>query len=87
MQKDLFKPAMKGGGRMENKFTKPFHGDSCPKCGGGLIVKTDCDPSKDDDFTIWYRDGDEVYCDECDFKSCLSVDEDSVYVQDTDYDD
>lgn len=65
-------------------FEKSFINESCPDCGGNLIVKTDCDPSKDDDFEIWFTDGDEVFCDECEFKSVISVDEESgeAWVQD-----
>ena len=57
-------------------FEKDFPNESCPICGGNLTVKTKCDPSNDDDFEVWFTDGDEVCCDECDFKSCISVSED-----------
>ena len=49
--------------------------DDCPHCGDSLEVLTDND--KPD----WYYDGDDVRCTNCDFKSCISVDEDHAYVQ------
>ena len=72
-----------GVGGSASIFEKAFPNESCPECGGNLTVKTNCDPSKDDDFEIWFTDGDEVNCDDCDFKSCISVSEDGeAWVQD-----
>lgn len=76
----LSKTAVSGSASL---FEKDFPNESCPECGGNLTVKTKCDPSKDDDFEIWFTDGDEVTCDDCDFKSCISVSDDGeAWVQD-----
>lgn len=67
-------------------FSKYFPFEDCPECGDALIVKTNCDPADDTDDGMFFSDGDEVFCDDpnCNFKSALSVDEESgeMWVQD-----
>lgn len=61
---------------------KYFPFEDCPECGGTLTAKTKCDTSKDTDSELWFTDGDDVFCDYCDFKSTVTVSEDGeIWVQ------
>ena len=58
------------------KEWKLINFDECRECGDSLEGFTDNDKEG------WFYDGDDVRCVECDFKSCISVDEEGyAYVQ------
>lgn len=59
------------------KKWKHLEFECCPECGSDLEVL-----SSDPDDTFY--DGDEVRCNECDFRSAVSVDEDGTFWVQTD---
>lgn len=59
------------------KQWKYFEFEQCPKCGNDVEVLTDAPLG-------YVQDGDKVRCvdAECGFKSCTSVDDEEIWIQD-----
>lgn len=68
---------------MEKEW-KTWEFDSCPNCGNALEVLSDCLAEDDDPLAGAYvNDEDDIRCvAQCGFKSCISADENDVWIQD-----
>ncbi len=64
------------------KKWKLFLLEDCPECGDHLEVLSEFPESNDTDDEVACRDGDDIRCQNCDYESYISVDEDGFWLQD-----
>lgn len=56
--------------------TKIFQSEKCPECGNMLEVFTNCQEKNDNEFEVFFNDGDKVNCYlKCGFESTITVNE------------
>lgn len=67
---------------MEKKW-KLWNSENCPNCGDGIEVLSECPEEDDTEFEQYLMDGEDCRCSaECGFLSCVSADEEGVWMQD-----
>ncbi len=67
---------------MDTLKWKCFSLEDCPDCGDHLLILSEHPASTDTDDQVACSDGDKISCQNCDYESFLSVDEDGYILQD-----